>query len=146
MKRFHTRTWLALVMASVLLAAGLFLFTRGQGQQLAARTGSESVTLARGQIEALDASSRDYAELIRRISWRPGVVLRREAVDMSATFASNELDRINELFTASYSGTGYFSLNSFRIEDVTPRSAHNDAPFALKVNIRGENILVLEPQ
>ena len=146
MIRFHTQTWLTLAAASIVMAGGLFLFMRGQTEQVAAHKLASSVKLARSQVEALDASSKDYVELIRRIRWRPGIELRRETVDMSVTFAGNELDRINELFSASYSGTGYFSLSAFKIEDVTPKNGNNDAPFALRVNIRGDNILVLEPR
>ena len=140
--RFHTRTGLALLASSVLLAGGLYLFIRGQAEQRAATKLASSVKAASGKVDALETSSREYAELIRRISWRPGIELRRESVDMSATFAGNELARVNEMFAASYTGKGYFSLSSFKMEDVTPAGA----PYTIRVSLRGDNILVLEPQ
>lgn len=146
--RFHTRTWLALLASSIVLAGGVYLFIRGQAAQRAATELATSVKKARTQVDTLEASSKDYAELIRRISWRPGIELRRESVDMSATFAGNELDRVNEMFAASYSGKGYFSLTSFKMEDVTGSSSGSQggAPFTIRVSLKGDNTLVLEPR
>jgi hypothetical protein len=80
-------------------------------------------------------------ELIRRTGWRPGVILRRESIDMTTTFAGGELARINEIFAVSYSGLGYFSLNSFKLEQLPGAPG---AAMAVKVGMRGDNILVLE--
>lgn len=141
---FHTRTWLSLLLGAVLLGAGLHLFLQGRTEQKNAQVLAAKVAESRGQIAQLASASKDYAELIQRTSWKPGVELRREAVDMTATFAGNELGRINEMFAVSYSGKGYFSLNTFRIEDATQQGLGAGLPFAVKVNIRGDNILVLE--
>lgn len=145
-KRFHIQTWVSLVLASGLLAGGVFLYVRGQATQRDAQQLAEKVVEARGQIDRLARSSKDYAELIRRIGWRPGIQLRRETVDLSGTFAGNDLTRINQMFAASYSGKGYFSLHTFKIEEAIPQGSATGLPFAVKVNLRGDSILVLDPQ
>ena len=145
-KTFHHQTWLSLALASALLAGGVFLYVRGQAAQRQAQQLDQQVGQARGQLDSLARASRDYAELIRRIGWRPGIQLRRETVDMSGTFAGHDLTRINQMFAASYSGTGYFSLHSFKIEEALPPGSATGLPFAVKVSLRGDSILVLTPQ
>lgn len=146
-KSFHIQTWGSLVLASGLLAGGVFLYLRGQAAQREAQQLAQKVTEAREQINRLARSSKDYTELIRRIGWRPGIQLRRETVDMSGTFAGNDLTRINQMFAASYSGKGYFSLHTFKIEEAIPQGPPvTGLPFAVKVNLRGDSILVLDPQ
>ncbi|NQW80669.1 MAG: hypothetical protein HQ445_05780 [Polaromonas sp.] len=134
------------MLASLLLAAGLHLFWKGRAALLNAQDMQTKATAASAQIEQLAKASSDYAELIRRTSWKPGVQLRREALNISATFTGDELGRINEMFAVSYSGLGYFSLSNFQIEDATPQGRRAGLPFAVKVNIKGDNIFVLETQ
>ena len=145
-RSFHIRTWLSLVAGSVLLAGGVFLFLRGQATQRDAQQLAEKVADARGQIDRLNTASKDYSELIHKINWRPGIQLRRETVDISGLFAGNDLTRINQMFAASYSGKGYFSLSTFKIEEVTPQGQVAGLPFTVKVSLRGDSILVLEPR
>ena len=144
LRKFHVRTWVGLLLASLLLAAGLHLFLHGRAALSNAETLQTKVTATGAQIDQLAKASGDYAELIRRTSWKPGVELRREALNISATFTGDELSRINEMFAVSYSGLGYFSLSNFRIEDATPQGRSAGLPFAVKVNIKGDNILVFE--
>ncbi len=144
LRKFHVRTWVGLLLASLLLAAGLHLFLQGRAALLNAQATETKVLAARAEIEQLATASSDYAELIRRTSWKPGVELRREALNISATFTGDELGRINDMFAVSYSGLGYFSLSNFRIEDATPLGRSAGLPFAVKVNIKGDNILVME--
>jgi hypothetical protein len=144
LRKFHVRTFVGLLLASLLLACGLHLFLQGRVVLANAQAMQTKVAAASLQIEQLATASGDYAELIRRTSWKPGVELRREALNISATFTGDELGRINDMFAVSYSGLGYFSLNNFRIEDATPQSRSAGLPFAVKVNIKGDNILVLE--
>ena len=145
-KSFHNQTWVSLVLASGLLAGGVFLYVRGQAAQRQAQQMAQKVVETREQIDRLDRASKDYAELLRRIGWRDGIQLRRETVDMSGTFAGNDLTHINQMFTASYSGKGYFSLHTFKIEEAIPQGSATGLPFAVKVNLRGDSILVLDPQ
>ena len=145
-KSFYNQTLVSLVLASGLLAAGVFFYVRGQAIQHEAQQLAEKVLEAREQIDRLDRSSKDYAELIRRIGWRPGIQLRRETVDMSGTFTGNDLTRINQMFTASYSGKGYFSLHAFKIEEAVPQGSATGLPFAVKASLRGDSILVLDPK
>ena len=145
-KSFHNQTWVSLVLASGLLAGGVFFYARGQAIQREAQQLAQKVAEAREQIDRLDHSSKDYAELIRRIGWRQGIQLRRETVDLSGTFAGNDLTRINQMFTASYSGKGFFSLHTFKIEEVLPQGSAIGLPFAVKVSLRGDSVLVLDPQ
>jgi hypothetical protein len=145
-RKFHVRTWVGLMLASLLLAAGLHLFLHGRVALLNAQAMQTKVSTVSAQIDLLGKASGDYAELIRRTSWKPGVELRREALNISATFTGDELGRINDMFAVSYSGLGYFSLNNFRIEDASPQGRSAGLPFAVKVNIKGDNILVLETQ
>jgi hypothetical protein len=144
LRKFHVRTWVGLLLASLLLAGGLHLFLQGRVVFSNAQSMQAKVTAAGVQVEQLATASGDYAELIRRTSWKPGVELRREALNITATFTGDELGRINEMFAVSYSGLGYFSLSNFRIEDATPQASSGGLPFAVKVNIKGDNILVME--
>ncbi len=144
LRKFHVRTWVGLLLSSLLLASGLHLFLHGRAVLSNAQALQTKVTATSEQIEQLAKASGDYAELIRRTSWKPGVELRREALNISATFTGNELGRINEMFAVSYSGLGYFSLSNFRIEDATPQGGNAGLPFAVKVEIKGDNIFVLE--
>ena len=145
-KNFHIQTWASLLLASALLAGGVFLYVRGQATQRDAQQLAQKVLEAHEQIDRLARSSTEYAELIRRIGWRPGIQLRRETVDLSGTFAGHDLTRINQMFAASYSGKGYFSLHTFKIEEAIPPGSATSLPFAVKVSLRGDSILVLDPQ
>ena len=144
LRKFHARTLVGLLLASLLLAGGLHLFLQGRVVLSNAQAMQAKVTAAGVRVEQLATASGDYAELIRRTSWKPGVELRREALNITATFTGDELGRINEMFAVSYSGLGYFSLSNFRIEDATPQGRSGGLPFAVKVNIKGDNILVME--
>ena len=144
LRKFHVRTEVGLFLASLLLATGLHLFLSGRAALSNAQAVETKVLAASAKVEELAKASGDYAELIRRTSWKPGVQLRREALNITATFTGDELIRINEMFAVSYSGLGYFSLSNFRIEDATPQGRSAGLPFAVKVNIKGDNILVME--
>lgn len=146
LNNFHTRACLGLIAASMLLGVGTYLFVRGQAAQQAAKQLAAQVVKASSELDGLAAASRDYRELVDRISWRPGTELRRESLNMSGVFAGNDLESINQMFQVSYSGKGYFSLRSFRIEDVTPSGAPAGTPSTLKVSLQGDSILVLEPR
>ena len=143
-RKFHVRTLVGLLLGSLLLAGGLHLFLQGRAALSNAQALESRVTATSSQIDQLAKASVDYAELIRRTSWKPGVQLRREALNITATFTGDELSRINEMFAVSYSGLGYFSLSNFRIEDASPQGRGAGLPFAVKVNIKGDNILVME--
>jgi hypothetical protein len=138
---FHTKTTIWLTLSSSLLGVGLY----------AAMTGQQALIFSETQRVALDkthkqlAQGRDRAEnyrtLIDRIGWRPGQALRHETIDTSATIAGHESDRLNDILQANHVGKGQFFLRALTIE--TLRGSASAEP-ALKVTVKGDNILVLD--
>lgn len=138
---FHTKTVIWLTLSSCLLGVGTYL----------AITGQQALAFSEAQRVALDktrqdlAQSRERAEnyrtLIDRIGWRPGQALRHETIDTTATIAGHESDRLNDILQANHVGKGQFFLRALTIE--TLRAVANAEP-ALKVTVKGDNILVLD--
>ena len=138
---FHAKTVLWLTLSSCLLGMGLY----------AALTGQQALAFSETQYAALDKTrqalgqgrerAENYRTLIDRIGWRPGQALRHETIDTSATIAGHESDRLNDILQANHVGKGQFFLRSLTIE--TLRGPVSTEP-ALKVVVKGDNILVLD--
>jgi hypothetical protein len=138
---FHSKTVIWLTLSSSLLCVGIY----------AARTGQEALAFSDAQGLALDKTRRElvqsreraetYRGLIDRIGWRPGQALRHETINTSATIAGHESERLNDILQANHVGKGQFFLRSLTIETLpgTPT-----AEPALKVSVKGDNILVLD--
>ncbi|MDZ4293037.1 MAG: hypothetical protein U1C47_14050 [Hydrogenophaga sp.] len=138
---FHAKTLSWLLLSSALLGAGVYVAVTGHR---ATREAEEQQTLLDKARQSL-GESRDraetYASLIERIGWRPGQALRHETINTSATIAGHEGERLNEILRANHIGKGQFFLRSLTLET---QRAGRDKGGALKVTIKGDNILVLD--
>lgn len=138
---FHTKTigWLAL--SSALLGAGLYVAGSGHRAMAEARRAGDELSRSNQALTKAQQHTQAYAQLIQRIGWRPGQDLRHEAIDTTAIIADHESDRLNEILRANHVGKGQFFLRSLQIEAIragqTPRAA-------VKVTVKGDNILVLD--
>jgi hypothetical protein len=79
--------------------------------------------------------------IFHRIPNAPGQALRHETINTSATIAGHESERLNDILQANHVGKGQFFLRSLTIETV-PGTA--TAEPALRVSVKGDNILVLD--
>lgn len=138
---FHTKTigWLAL--SSALLGAGLYVAGSGHRAMAEAKRAGDELARSNQALTKAQQYTQAYAQLIQRIGWRPGQDLRHEAIDTTAIIADHESDRLNEILRANHVGKGQFFLRSLQIEAIragqTPRAA-------VKVTVKGDNILVLD--
>jgi len=138
---FHAKTVTALVFSSTLLGLGLYASLSGQRALSFAQAQERVLASSREQMAQSRERTDIYDSLIERIGWRPGQALRHETIDTTATIAGHESDRLNELLQANHVGKGQFFLRSLTIETI--KSGVGQEP-ALKVSIKGDNILVLD--
>jgi hypothetical protein len=138
---FHAKTITWLVLSSTLLGAGILMAATGRTARQAAEAQQTLLGETRTKLDESRGRAETYSTLIERIGWRPGQALRHETIDTSATIASHEGDRLNEILRANHVGKGQFFLRSLTLE--TQRSTRN-ATGSLKLSIKGDNILVLD--
>ena len=138
---FHAKTVTWLALSSTLLGAGLYASLSGQRALVFAQTQAQTLAGARQQVAQNRERTEIYASLIERIGWRPGQALRHETIDTTAMIAGHESDRLNDILQANHVGKGQFFLRSLTIETVRGGQAREAA---LKVSIKGDNILVLD--
>ena len=138
---FHAKTVTWLVLSSTLLGVGLYASLSGQSALAFAQEQAKALTSVRQQVALNRERTEIYASLIERIGWRPGQALRHETIDTTAMIAGHESDRLNEVLQANHVGKGQFFLRALTIETVRLGQSQEAA---LKVSIKGDNILVLD--
>lgn len=138
---FHTKTIAWLALSSALLGAGLYVAGSGHRALAEARRTADEVAQTRQAWTKAQQHTEQYGQLIERIGWRPGQDLRHEAIDTTAIISDQESDRLNEILRANHVGKGQFFLRSLQIEAI--RTGQVARP-AVKVTVKGDNILVLD--
>jgi hypothetical protein len=138
---FHSRTVIWLTLSSCLLGAGIYTAVTGQQALAFTESQREELEKTRRDLAQMRERAENYRTLIDRIGWRPGQALRHETIDTSATIAGHESDRLNDILQANHVGKGQFFLRSLTIETLR---ASASAELALKVTVKGDNILVLD--
>ena len=138
---FHARSIVWIALSSTLLGVGIYTAVTGQQALKFAQTQQELVTQKRAALNGNQRRAETYQGLIERIGWRPGQSLRHETIDTSATIAGHESNRLNEILHANHVGRGQFFLRSLTIEAVDMRRSDD---VALRVSVKGDNILVLD--
>lgn len=138
---FHTKTIAWLTLSSVLLASGLYVAGTGHRALEQARRTANELAQSKQAVTKAQQHTQAYAQLIQRIGWRPGQDLRHEAIDTTAIISDEESDRLNEILRANHVGKGQFFLRSLQIEAI--RTGQTARP-AVKVTVKGDNILVLD--
>lgn len=138
---FHAKTVTWLSLSSALLGGGLYASLSGQRALAFAQMQEQKQSSVRQQVSQNRERTEIYASLIERIGWRPGQALRHETIDTTAMISGHESDRLNELLQANHVGKGQFFLRSLTIETVRNGSTREAA---LKVSVKGDNILVLD--
>lgn len=140
---YYYRAVAALAGGSLLLGAGVALQRSGDRALDAAEARQAIAAKAAQDLEAAERHASGYADLIRQLGWRPGLQVRQEKIDTVVTISSNELQKFGDLLAVTHSGRGRFFLQSFSIEPGEVRDGSRAAP-ALKVALKGENVLVVE--
>ncbi|GAA4403878.1 hypothetical protein [Quisquiliibacterium transsilvanicum] len=140
MNTFYKRTLRASALAAAFLGIAVFLAVVAWKQQRAWSDSLQKLDAHARQVESLERDARRYAGIGARLGWGPGATLRREPVDLTALFRGGELARINELLAVTYTGSGFFSLDSLSIEKAGAQGAAD----AVRVTVKGENVLLVE--
>lgn len=138
---FHARSIAWLALAACLLGAGLYAAFSGQRALAQTQVQRSALAASAQTVQQSRQRAETYQDLIERIGWRPGQLLRHETIDTSALIASHETDRLNEILHATHVGKGQFFLRSLSIESQPSRGG--DA-HVLRVSLKGDNILVLD--
>jgi hypothetical protein len=138
---FHSRTVIWLTLSSCLLGVGIYTVVTGQRALAFTESQRAALEKTRRDLAQMRERAENYRSLIDRIGWRPGQALRHETIDTSATIAGHESDRLNDILQANHVGKGQFFLRSLTIESLR---APSTAELALKVTVKGDNILVLD--
>lgn len=138
---FHARSIIWIAFSSALLGIGIYSAVTGQKSLQFAKEQQEQVAQKRAALNDNHRRAETYQGLIERIGWRPGQSLRHETIDTSATIAGHESNRLNEILHANHVGRGQFFLRSLTIEAVDLKRAEEAA---LRVSVKGDNILVLD--
>lgn len=138
---FQGKTVVSMVLASSLLGGGLYLANTGWQSMASVEQQRAAVAKARLAVAQTTERAETFATLIDRIGWRPGQALRHETIDTTATLKGGEADRLNAILQANHVGRGQFFLRSLALETVRHGTP---AEPALKVTVKGDNILVLD--
>jgi len=138
---FHTRSAIWLTAAALTLGLGVVAARSGHANLQRAQAQAEELRSAQKAVQTGLERTEAYARLIEHIGWRPGQDLRHESIDTTAVIADHESDRLNEILRANHVGKGQFFLRSLQIEAL--RSGPTAQP-AVKVTVKGDNILVLD--
>lgn len=138
---FHNRSAIWLTAAALTLGLGIAAARSGHVHLQRAQAQGEEMRNAQKALQTNLDRTDAYARLIEHIGWRPGQDLRHESIDTTAVIADHESDRLNEILRANHVGKGQFFLRSLQIEAL--RSGPQAQP-AVKVTVKGDNILVLD--
>lgn len=140
MTRFIHRSGLWLLLAAVVLAAGLAIYARAQAQLELARKEQEQFQEAEQKLSQLEAQIREYKMATARLGWSPGQEWRREGAELRSRFSRQQLGLLQEMLAANYEGSGIFSVRSFSLK----QTSSDGVPDGFQVDLAGENLWLFE--
>lgn len=141
MTAFHRRSLLWIASAALCVGAALFAAALALHRRSANAGALEALEACTRQVEALERDAQHYREIAARLGLQPGGTLRREPLDVTATYRADQVERIEEMLAAAY-GSGVFSLDALTIEEPRAGFAPADAAF-VRVMLKGEKLLAV---
>ena len=132
-RQFATITLHRILVASLLLAAGLALHQTGLHGLAVANEELKRVAEAEQKLAALRAAVVKYERAVAVIGLRTGTQMRRDPVTIAASLAEGESVMLPQILSATYEEEGTFLMTSFDL--------NTGGGTTLGVNFQGQKLV-----